>query len=170
MIVLCIMYTTCTWIGLQIHGVLNAIGWGILMPIGAIMARYVKVFQAADPAWFYLHVACQCSAYIIGISGWGLGLKLGSESVGITYHKHRDIAIALFCLATVQVINPHINPLVKQLHRRSLCNSRSFGCAGVCIASEAEQGAQVQDLLECVPPLGWILHHNLEYCEHIRRI
>lgn len=73
------------------------------MPIGAMIARYVKVFESADPAWFYLHVVCQFSAYVIGVAGWGLGLKLGSESVGITYHKHRDIAVALFSLATVQV-------------------------------------------------------------------
>lgn len=73
------------------------------MPIGAMIARYVKVFESADPAWFYLHVACQFSAYVIGVAGWGLGLKLGSESAGITFHKHRDIAVALFSLATVQV-------------------------------------------------------------------
>lgn len=83
---------------------LCAISWGIMMPIGAIIARYLKVFKSADPAWFYLHIAFQCSAYIIGLSGWSLGLKLGSESAGITYTSHRNIGIALFCIATVQVI------------------------------------------------------------------
>ncbi|WOK95466.1 hypothetical protein Cni_G04173 [Canna indica] len=94
----------------NIHGILNAISWGALMPLGAIIARYVKVFKSADPAWFYLHVTCQFSAYIIGVAGWGLGLKLGSESIGITYHEHRDIAIALFCLATVQVFALLLRP------------------------------------------------------------
>ncbi|XP_010936608.1 cytochrome b561 and DOMON domain-containing protein At5g47530 [Elaeis guineensis] len=94
----------------NIHGVLNAVSWGVLMPLGAIIARYLRVFQSADPAWFYLHVACQCSAYIIGVSGWGLGLKLGSESKGITYHSHRDIGIALFCLATLQVFALLLRP------------------------------------------------------------
>lgn len=87
---------------------LNAISWGVLMPIGIIIARYMKVFKSADPAWFYLHVACQVSGYIIGVSGWGLGIKLGKDSAGITYHKHRDLAIALFCLATVQVLDVYI--------------------------------------------------------------
>lgn len=68
------------------------------------------MFQSADPAWFYLHVACQCSAYVVGLAGWILGLKLGSESKGITYHKHRDIGIALFCLATVQVFALFLRP------------------------------------------------------------
>ncbi|KAM0950354.1 putative cytochrome b561 and DOMON domain-containing protein [Dioscorea sansibarensis] len=90
------------------HGVLNAVSWGILMPVGAITARYLKIF--ANPAWFYLHVACQCSAYIVGVAGWGTGLKLGSESSGVTYHSHRNIGIALFCLATLQVFALLLRP------------------------------------------------------------
>ncbi|PKU73280.1 Auxin-induced in root cultures protein 12 [Dendrobium catenatum] len=94
----------------NIHGVLNAVSWGILMPIGAIIARYMRVFKSADPAWFYLHVACQCSAYIVGVAGWGTGLKLGSDSKGITYDSHRDIGIALFSLATLQVFALLLRP------------------------------------------------------------
>lgn len=88
---------------IQIHGILNAVSWGILFPFGIIIARYLRTFQSADPAWFYLHVACQLSAYVIGVAGWGTGLKLGSQSKGVMYSDHRNIGIALFCLATVQV-------------------------------------------------------------------
>lgn len=80
------------------------------MPIGAMIARYLKVFKSADPAWFYLHILCQCSAYIIGVAGWGTGLKLGSDSKGITYDAHRSIGIALFCLATLQVFALLLRP------------------------------------------------------------
>ena len=73
------------------------------MPTGAVIARYLKVFKSADPAWFYLHVTCQTSAYVIGVAGWGTGLKLGSDSVGVTQNPHRNIGIALFCLGTLQV-------------------------------------------------------------------
>ncbi|KAK8941362.1 hypothetical protein KSP39_PZI010638 [Platanthera zijinensis] len=72
------------------------------MPIGVIISRYLRVFKSADLAWFYLHAACQSSAYIIEVAGWGVVLKLGSDSKGITYHPHRNIGIALFCLATLQ--------------------------------------------------------------------
>lgn len=89
----------------QIHGVLNVVSWGILLPLGAIAARYLKVFKSADPAWFYIHVVCQCSAYIVGVSGWATGLKLGSDSPGIQYNPHRNIGITLFCLGTLQVHN-----------------------------------------------------------------
>lgn len=99
------------------HGVINAVSWGIMMPIGAIIARYLRVFKSADPAWFYLHVACQCSAYIIGVAGWGIGLKLGSDSKGITYHSHRNIGIALFCLATLQVFALLLRPNKNHKHR-----------------------------------------------------
>lgn len=75
-----------------------------MFPVGAIFARYLRTFQSADPAWFYLHAFCQTSAYAIGVAGWGTGLKLGSESKGVQYTNHRNIGIALFCLATVQVI------------------------------------------------------------------
>lgn len=82
---------------------LSVVSWGVLMPLGVIIARYMKVFKSADPAWFYLHAACQTSAYAVGVAGWGTGLKLGSDSVGIQYDTHRNIGIALFSLGTLQV-------------------------------------------------------------------
>ncbi|CAH1439911.1 unnamed protein product [Lactuca virosa] len=94
----------------NIHGVLNAISWGIMMPLGAILARYVRVFQSADPAWFYLHVTCQTAGYIIGVAGWATGIRLGSQSPGIQFTSHRVIGIILFCLATLQVIALLVRP------------------------------------------------------------
>ncbi|KAF0911164.1 hypothetical protein E2562_007942 [Oryza meyeriana var. granulata] len=101
----------------NIHGVLNAVSWGILIPLGAMIARYLRVFEAADPAWFYLHITCQLSGYILGVAGWGLGLKLGSESKGITYDAHRNIGIAIFCLATLQVFALLLRPDKKNKYR-----------------------------------------------------
>ncbi|KAM7517479.1 hypothetical protein LguiB_016441 [Lonicera macranthoides] len=42
----------------------------------------------------------QLSFYVIGVAGWGTGLKLGSESKGVQYTGHRNIGIALFSIAT----------------------------------------------------------------------
>ncbi|KAJ0017167.1 hypothetical protein Pint_09491 [Pistacia integerrima] len=95
----------------NIHGILNAVSWGIMMPAGAIFARYLKVFKPSlGPTWFYLHVGCQASAYIIGVAGWGAGLKLGSQSAGIEYSTHRNIGIALFCLGTLQAFALLLRP------------------------------------------------------------
>ncbi|OVA08670.1 Cytochrome b561 [Macleaya cordata] len=102
----------------NIHGILNAVSWGILFPVGVIIARYLRTFESADPAWFYLHVFCQVSAYVIGVAGWGTGLKLGSESKGIQYTNHRNIGIALFCLATIQVFALFLRPKKDHKYRK----------------------------------------------------
>nr|CAD1839136.1 unnamed protein product [Ananas comosus var. bracteatus] len=94
----------------NVHGVLNAVSWGILLPIGAIIARYLKTFKSADPAWFYLHVSCQVIGYGLGVGGWGTGLNLGSKSKGVTYTTHRNIGIALFSLATLQLFALLLRP------------------------------------------------------------
>lgn len=81
------------------------------MPFGAMVARYLKVFKSADPAWFYLHATCQTSAYVVGVAGWATGLKLGSDSTGIQYDTHRNIGITLFCLGTLQVFRHSSHPI-----------------------------------------------------------
>lgn len=89
----------------QIHGILNAVSWGVLFPVGIIIARYLRTFESADPLWFNLHVGCQLSAYAIGVAGWATGLQLGSKSKGIQHTSHRNLGIALFSLATLQVLS-----------------------------------------------------------------
>ncbi|KAA0026294.1 cytochrome b561 and DOMON domain-containing protein [Cucumis melo var. makuwa] len=74
---------------------------GTLMPMGAIVTRYLKVFKVVDPAWFYLHVACQISAYAVGVAGWATVIKLGGKSAAIQYTTHHNIGIALFTLGTL---------------------------------------------------------------------
>ena len=80
----------------QIHGALNAIGWGVLLPLGAMIARYLKPFT--DPAWYYLHGSLQLSGYIIGIVGFGYGIKLMSNKL-----THRKLAYTILTLGTLQV-------------------------------------------------------------------
>ncbi|KAG2277690.1 hypothetical protein Bca52824_060245 [Brassica carinata] len=94
----------------NIHGILNAVSWGILFPVGAIVARYMRIFESADPAWFYIHVSCQFSAYVIGVAGWATGLKLGHESEGVRFASHGNIGIALFSLATIQMFAMLLRP------------------------------------------------------------
>lgn len=100
-----------------IHGVLCALSWGIMMPIGALVARYMRRFPSADPAWFYLHVGCQMSAYVMGVAGWGLGLKLGNESAGVHYPTHRNIGTTLFVLGTLQVLALLMRPHKEHKYR-----------------------------------------------------
>jgi hypothetical protein len=95
----------------NIHGILNTVSWGILMPIGAVIARYLKRFESANPLWFYLHVSCQLLAYILGgLAGFGSGIFLGARSHGIEHSSHKIIGIVLFCLATAQVFGGLVRP------------------------------------------------------------
>ncbi|PKI64216.1 cytochrome b561 and DOMON domain-containing protein At5g47530-like [Punica granatum] len=93
----------------NVHGVLNAVSWGTLMPLGALIARYLKVFKSADPAWFYLHITCQTSAYIVGVAGWATGMKLRSDSSG-SNDVHGNIGITLFAMGTLQVFALLLRP------------------------------------------------------------
>ncbi|CAL9002144.1 unnamed protein product [Prunus brigantina] len=83
------------------HGIINTVSWGILMPVGAIVARH---FKAADPAWFHVHRACQMLGYFGGVAGFATGVWLGHKSSGIEYKGHRCIGITLLALATLQVL------------------------------------------------------------------
>uniref|UniRef100_A0A0D9XFA8 Cytochrome b561 and DOMON domain-containing protein n=1 Tax=Leersia perrieri TaxID=77586 RepID=A0A0D9XFA8_9ORYZ len=101
----------------NIHGILNAVSWGILLPMGAIFARYLKTFRSADPAWFYLHVTCQLIGYGVGVSGWATGINLGNMSNGITYTLHRNIGIIVFALGTLQIFALFLRPKKENKYR-----------------------------------------------------
>ncbi|KAK0588694.1 hypothetical protein LWI29_004258 [Acer saccharum] len=80
------------------------------MPLGAMIARYLKLFKSANPAWFYVHVVCQCSAYVIGVAGWATGVKLGIDNPVTWSEGHRNIGMALFSLATLQMFSLGLRP------------------------------------------------------------
>ncbi|XP_021719897.1 cytochrome b561 and DOMON domain-containing protein At5g47530-like [Chenopodium quinoa] len=88
------------------------IGWGILMPFGIMIARHYKEFFPKDDSnWFYLHIGCQIPAYMLGATGWAIGLKLNSVQGLRHFVDHKRIGTALFCMATFQVsalvLRPH---------------------------------------------------------------
>lgn len=94
---------------LQVHGFLNIIGWGTILPVGVIFARYFRKhpFRFKD-WWYYLHISCQITGYAIGTAGWSTGLILGNESHHYTFRIHRLLAIFIFTFTTLQVtISPH---------------------------------------------------------------
>ncbi|KAI3789153.1 hypothetical protein L2E82_01942 [Cichorium intybus] len=75
--------TVVAAVELEIHGILNAVSWGIMFPVGIIMVRYLQTFLSAETTWFYLYAFCQVFAYAIGVDGWATRLNLGSESMCI---------------------------------------------------------------------------------------
>ncbi|CAO2818936.1 unnamed protein product [Amaranthus hypochondriacus] len=88
------------------HGALNMIGWGILMPIGAIVARY---FRQWDPIWFYSHATIQIFAFLFGLVGFILGFVVeGFIKAEVTHHK--NIGILILILGCLQVMAVLIRP------------------------------------------------------------
>lgn len=65
--------------GGQVHGILMTLAWGVLLPVGAVVARN---FKTASALWFHIHRATQvpppakvapiillkCLAYILSLS------------------------------------------------------------------------------------------------------
>ncbi|KAH7437689.1 hypothetical protein KP509_05G084200 [Ceratopteris richardii] len=89
------------------HGILNTLAWGIILPLGAIVGRYMRQFT--DSIWFYIHVPLQILGYTLGVIGWALGMRL--RAVTSASHKvHQNIGIALFVLATIQVLALVLRP------------------------------------------------------------
>ncbi|KAJ7950615.1 Cytochrome b561 and DOMON domain-containing protein [Quillaja saponaria] len=88
------------------HGVLNMVGWGILMLVGVIIARHFKEW---DPIWFYVHTAIQTLGFIIGIVGVLCGFVLSNRlKANVTAHK--NIGILMLVLGFLQVLAFLIRP------------------------------------------------------------
>ncbi|KAL6992895.1 hypothetical protein U1Q18_011013 [Sarracenia purpurea var. burkii] len=87
-----------------IHGTLNTISWGVMMPLGFMAARYLKaVGPRTDPLWFYVHISLQLPGFVIGMIGGATGLLLRSKSSGIHHPCHMGIGITMFCLGLFQI-------------------------------------------------------------------
>lgn len=87
-----------------IHGVVNAASWGILLPVGAVIARYLRHIQSLGPTWFYAHAGIQLTGFFLGAVGFGIGIRLGDLSPGVVYSLHRKLGFAAFCLGALQTL------------------------------------------------------------------
>ena len=81
------------------HGVLNMLGWGVLMPIGVIVARYFRQF---DPIWFYAHTSIQSGGFILGLAGVICGLVL-KDRIKADVPTHKSLGIVVLVLGGLQV-------------------------------------------------------------------
>lgn len=88
---------------LQVHGILNIVGWGTLLPMGVIVARYFRKFPFKNTYWFLAHIYIQIIGYTLGTIGWAIGLVLGHSSRYYTFRIHRILAIFIFTFTSLQV-------------------------------------------------------------------
>ncbi|KAG4931928.1 Cytochrome b561 and DOMON domain-containing protein [Glycine soja] len=75
----------------NVHEILILIGWGTLLPIGVIIARYLRNFLC--DVWFKWHIACQTLGYILGTIGWCMWLVLQNSSNHLVSKTQSTISI-----------------------------------------------------------------------------
>uniref|UniRef100_A0ACD5US25 Uncharacterized protein n=1 Tax=Avena sativa TaxID=4498 RepID=A0ACD5US25_AVESA len=81
------------------HGLLSMMGWGVLLPMGMMVARY---FRRQDPYWFYGHMAVQGVGFLLGIAAVILGFRLNSDGLNNIF-VHKAIGITILSTASLQV-------------------------------------------------------------------
>ncbi|KAH7576646.1 hypothetical protein JRO89_XS01G0123900 [Xanthoceras sorbifolium] len=77
---------------------------GVLLPVGAVTARYLRQVQSLGPSWFYVHSSIQLAAFFLGTVGFAMGIRLGELSPGVVYGMHRKLGFAAFCLGALQTV------------------------------------------------------------------
>lgn len=79
---------------------MNIFGWGILIIIGAIVARHMKQW---DPTWFYAHIALQTTGFLLGLTGVICGLVLENRLKANNVSTHKGLGITILVMGILQV-------------------------------------------------------------------
>lgn len=95
------------------HGTLMMMGWGILLPIGVIIARLFK-HKKPEGLWFKIHKICQISGLIISLIGWIIALvQFDVFSAGAkdnVSYIHGLVGSLVMLLGLLQPLNAFIRP------------------------------------------------------------
>ena len=82
------------------HGAVAITGMGLLLPIGALIARYARAW---DPAWFYTHLTVQLVGFLFLLVALGTGVELAHNIQPKGYDTHAGFGFFIFGLAILQV-------------------------------------------------------------------
>ncbi|XP_073157861.1 cytochrome b561 and DOMON domain-containing protein At3g61750 [Henckelia pumila] len=96
------------------HGMLGLLGWGLILPFGAIFARYLK---HKDPLWYYLHVVIQFTGFLFGLAALVVGLSL-DKKLHASIPIHKGIGIFVFVLTVLQVLAFFSRPSTDSKYRK----------------------------------------------------
>ncbi|RZC46116.1 hypothetical protein C5167_039061 [Papaver somniferum] len=141
------------------HGILNAVSWGFLLPIGAITARYFRNIQSVGVIWFYAHAGIQLTAFVLGAIGFAIGVRLGELSPGVVYGLHRKLGFAAFCLGGLQTMALLFRPKTTHKFRKywkSYHHFVGYACVVLGVVN-VFQGFEVMGLSRSYAKLGYCL-------------
>ncbi|XP_039118957.1 cytochrome b561 and DOMON domain-containing protein At2g04850 isoform X1 [Dioscorea cayenensis subsp. rotundata] len=142
-----------------LHGVLNALSWGFLLPAGVVIARYVRQFESAGPTWFYAHAAVQATGYILGITGFAIGIAMGNSSPGVTYSLHRGLGVAVVVAGGLQSLALFFRPSATHRFRKywkSYHHFVGYGCVVLGVVN-VFQGMEIMGLGRSYGKLGYCM-------------
>ncbi|XP_057955209.1 cytochrome b561 and DOMON domain-containing protein At2g04850 [Malania oleifera] len=141
------------------HGIINAVSWGLLLPIGAVTARYLRHVQALSPTWFYAHAVTQLFGFFLGTVGFAMGVRLGELSPGRAYGLHRKLGFAAFCLGSLQTLALLFRPKTTNKFRKywkSYHHFVGYGCVVLGVVN-CFQGFEVMGASRSYAKLGYCL-------------
>lgn len=75
------------------------LGWGLFLPLGAIIARYLK---HKESLWYYLHVVIQFIGFLLGVAAVVVGLSLDNK-LHAFIPAHKGIGIFVLVITILQV-------------------------------------------------------------------
>ncbi|KAK4259040.1 hypothetical protein QN277_005416 [Acacia crassicarpa] len=88
------------------EGILIVIGWGTLLPIGVMIARFCRKVPMKCNEWYSSHIACQLLGYILGTIGWSIGIWLQTSSPQhYASATRRTLSIVAFTLINLQMLS-----------------------------------------------------------------
>jgi hypothetical protein len=94
------------------HGVLMAVSWGILLPLGVIFARFyrhVEPNKGPRAVWFVAHQALQYSGVIIAAVGFIVAIYMERDASHFAT-THAKLGLTVMCLGLTQPLNAFIRP------------------------------------------------------------
>ena len=106
-----------------IHGILMIVGWGILIPSGAIIAKFMR---HKDPTWFHLHMRCTILGLLLALIGFVLALTQFDAfgQIGFTAYNHAVIGVIVMVLGMFQPINAALRPHLPKGNNEDKSNNR----------------------------------------------
>lgn len=92
------------------HGSLMMIGWGLLLPSGAIIAKFFK--HRPNGLWFKLHRSIQIVGLSLALIGWIIALTqfnvFGDK--GFNNYRHGIMGMIVMVLGLLQPLNAFFRP------------------------------------------------------------
>ncbi|KAI9127897.1 hypothetical protein K1719_000890 [Acacia pycnantha] len=130
----------------NVQWTLTFIGWGSLIVIGVIVARYFRRFPMECDEWYSVHALCQTVGYLVGIIGWCLSMLLGPSSKHYSSKTQRILNIIAFTFLSLQMLSIFVRTKKEgYIKWWSICHkSLGYAIVAIIIANNILEGINYQ--------------------------